>query len=135
MAPTALAGPQTTIPAPILPTVKCIYSALKTSDAVQSVDVYAIDDFRFGFEYVFKGRDGKPAVSYVELVGLSGGSAFLGDKIPREVPEQVMMEGSELESNLHLSQKCHLYDAFDNISPEPTARVTWRRIDLPEDFH
>jgi hypothetical protein len=123
------------IPERLLPSVKCIYSLLKSSPAVRSVDVYAIDDFRLGFEYTFTGTDGQPAVSYEELLPLANGSAFLGDKIPREVTEHAMMEGSDLTSNLHLAQKCHLQEGFDNLYPQPPARVTWRRIDLPKDFH
>ena len=135
MAQTALADQQTGIPAPLLPTIKCIYNVLKSSSAVSAVDVYVIDDSRFGFEYTFIGTDSQPAVSYVELVTLSPDYGFLGDKIPREVPEHAMMKGVDLTSSLHLAQKCHLREAFDNLFPQPPARVRWRRINLPKGFH
>ena len=134
MAQAAHADTLSSIPTPLLPTVKCIYSVLKSSAAVRSVDVYVIDGFSFGFEYAFTGIDGKLAVSDVELVVPSPAPAFLGDKIPREVTERAMMAGSALESDLNLSQKCHLHYAFDNLLPPPTARATWRRVDLPKDF-
>ena len=136
MSQVALAEPRTDIPAPLLPTVKCIYDVLKSSTIVKSVDVYSIDGARFGFEYAFNDKDGQPAVSYVELVApnLDARFVFLGDKIPREVPEYAMEEGSDLESNLQLGQKCHIESAFDNLLPQPTARATWHHIDLPKDF-
>jgi hypothetical protein len=114
-----------------------LYGVLKSSPAIKSVDVFAIDDFRFGFEYAFNLKGGQPAVSYVELVApdLEGNLAFLGDKIPREVSERTMREGGEIERGLKLSQKCRLDEAFDNVFPRPPARSTWQRIDLPKEFN
>jgi hypothetical protein len=127
----------TSVSVQVLPTVRCVYGALKSSPFIKSVNVYVIDNFRFGFEYAFKGKDGQRAVSYVELVapGLDAQSAFLGDKIPREVSEHTMAEGQEITYDLQLSQKCHLQEAYDNLFPQPDARATWHPIELPNDFY
>jgi hypothetical protein len=126
---------RTSIPVQVLPTVRCVYGALKSSPFIKSVNVYVIDNFRFGFEYAFQGKDGQRAVSYVELVALHRypDSAFLGDKIPREVSERTMIDGEEIENGTHLSEKCHVKEGLDNVFPQPTARNTWRRIDLEND--
>ena len=115
-------------PAPLPPSARCVYRALKSSPNILSVNVYEIDDSRLGFEYAFIGTDGQQTASYIELVD----GAFLGDKIPKEVSEQAMTEGARIESGLHLSEKCHLQAAFDNLFPQPPARDDWRRIYPPE---
>lgn len=126
--PTACHGAVT--PALLPPSARCIYRVLKSSNAIRSVDIYDIDSdgSRLGFEYTFNGTGGRPTVSYVELVG----GDFLGEKIPKEASQQAMVEGAKIESELHLSKKCHLQEGFDNLFPQPAARQLWRRIYPPE---
>lgn len=58
MAGAALINSRSSIPVQLLPTVRCLYGVLKSSPAIKSVDVYVIDDARFGFEYAFNGKNG-----------------------------------------------------------------------------
>ena len=130
----ALADPQVGIPPEALPAVKCIYRLLKSSSAIQSVDVYSMDGFRTGIEYAFRDHNGQVLVSDIELVSPSADAVFLGDKVPRELSEEAVNKGQDLLFGLHLDEKCRLTWAFDNLLPQPKARTEWRRLDLSNEL-
>ena len=126
----AMADSLQAVPPTAIPAVKCVHRILETSSAVQSVDLYSIDGFRFATEFAFRNKAGQAVVSDIEFFEL-GGSVAEGDKIPREISRATAIEATDLESKLDLVSKCHLNPAFDNLLPLPKARAEWRKIDWP----
>jgi len=118
-----------------LPTIKCIYHILKSSGAVQSVNVYSIDETRIGIEHAFRNKDNQVVVFDIELLSLPGRSVVASDKVPREISEKTMNDAQNFESKLDLNSKCHLTWVFDNLIPSPRARADWRTIDWPNKLH
>jgi hypothetical protein len=104
---------------------------LKSDSAVQSVDLYSIDGFRFAVEYGFRNKDNRSVVSDIELIIDADEPVTQTDRIPREISQETATEAEELESRLDLNSKCHLRTVFDNLLPEPKARTDWLRMDWP----
>lgn len=111
-----------------IPTVNCIYHLLKATRAVQSVDVYAIDEIRSALEYRFKGKDGNDIIADLMLEGPAADVSY-DVTIPQNEPQEAGWESTEILSALHVNSKCHVSPAFDSLMPPPSPRPEWRRID------
>ena len=123
------------LPTPLKPAVKCIYSLMKSSNAIQSVNLYDIDGFRYAIEFSFRNKQNNIVADDIELFSTPyDGQVWEGDKVPREISQQAMMEGSEIEDRLELTSKCHISQTFDNVLPQPLARKEWREIKRPTEF-
>ena len=128
----AAVGQVPSVPAVAIPVVQCMHRLLKSSNEVQSVDLYSIDGFRIAVEYAFRNEEGAVVVSDIELLPL-GRSVDEGDKIPREVSLKTAGEGQDLEQKLGLASKCHYSFSFDNLLPQPKARADWQKLDWPKE--
>jgi len=114
------------------PTVQCIYHALKSSSAVQSVSLYSADVSRFFIEYAFRNKEGQIVSSDIELF-MGGDAVMRGDMIPREVSMETANEAHELEEKLDLTSNCRFQYSFDNVVPGPGARADWQKISWPNE--
>jgi hypothetical protein len=110
-----------------IPVVNCAYHLLKTNPAVQSVDVYAIDDSRSAVEYRFRGKDGNVIVA--DLMLAAHGEVTYDITMPRNESQEAGFESAEFLSSLGLSSKCNVAPVFDSVMPLPSPRADWRRID------
>lgn len=116
------------IPSATIPTVNCIYHLLKSNGAIQSVDVYAIDDVRSAVEYRFKGKDGNVIIADLMLLTVSPRVTY-DIAILKNEPQEAGWQSTEFLSNLNVSSKCHIAPAFDSLMPPPSPRTEWRLID------
>jgi hypothetical protein len=135
----ALADASSHIPAAAEPTIRCIHRALKSDRAVQSVDLYSIDESRFAVEFGFRNKTGRVVVSDIELLidaersVTEGGPVTETNLIPRGISEETAAEAGDLETRLDLRSKCHFDTALDDLYPGPTARAGWLRIGWPKE--
>jgi hypothetical protein len=115
------------IPAPEKALLECIYHLLKSKAEVQSVEVYARDDWRFAFEYTTRDTRGQVLISDLMLFGNSwnmqpqhGESTETGfkelDFLTKSFPD--------------MDSKCHVSPAGDYLLPGPKPRAEWRQIEL-----
>lgn len=126
-----MADPLPVIPSKAISAVECVHRVLKSSSAVQSVDLYSIDGTGFAVEYVFRNKDNHAAAYDIELFIETDGSVTETDKIPREVSQETMNEAQDLESKLDLLSKCRLSAVLDNLLPGPKRRADWRHMNWP----
>jgi hypothetical protein len=126
----ASADTSPSIPVTAIPTVKCVYGLLKSSPAVQSVDVYVIDEFRSAVEYRFKGKDGDVIIADLRLLA-SPADVTYEITIPRDEPQKAEWESTEFLSSLNVSSKCPVSPAFDSVVPGPKPRAEWQHMDWP----
>lgn len=120
------------IPATAIPTVKCVYDLLKASPAVQSADVYVIDDVRSAVEFRFNGKDSKIIIADLMLLAGSPSKAYdmtYDIKIARNEPQAAGWESTGFISSLMVSSKCRVTPAFDDLIPGPEPRADWQQID------
>jgi hypothetical protein len=114
----AIARAANHIPAAAKSTLECTYGVVKSDPSVQSVDAYAIDDFRFAIEYTFQDGGYRAAADIVLTGPLADGHISYEGTLPDE------------QSENNLRSKCHIESAFDNLRPRPKPRQEWRWIAL-----
>ena len=115
------------IPAPEKALLECIYHLLKSNAKVQSVDVYARDDWRFAFEYATRDASGRVLISDLMLFG------NFWDMQPQhgELTDTGFEELDFLTKAFpDMDSKCHVSPAGDHLLPGPKPRAEWRRVEL-----
>jgi hypothetical protein len=116
-----------TIPAPAIPAVKCLHGLFDSSQAVQSAELYVIDQLRSAIEYRFVGKNGK--VITADLMLLASTRPTYDITIQRPEPEAAGWEALDFFTSLNASSKCRLSAASDSLIPGPKPRAEWQHID------
>lgn len=124
----ASADTEPSISPAVIRTVKCVYDLLKSSPAVQSVDVYVVDKSRSAVEYRFKGKHGNVVTSDLMLT-----TTFVPDVIWEIIEPQGKSRDDLPESDPFSAEKmdsiCHVSPGFDDTIPGPKPRAEWQQVD------
>lgn len=126
----ATANPQPRLPASTVTAIKCMYPAMRAIPAIQSLEVYAIDNHRSAIEYGFRDSDGETVVD--DLVLLDGDDVLIGDKGPPTRPPSKTDAANDFRIGLsNIVSKCNIGSALDNVVPQPKPRQEWVRVNWP----
>lgn len=126
---TALANNGAQIQEGSIPAVSCAHLLLKSNPAVQSVNLFVVDEHRSAIEFRFKGKAGNLITA--DLMISHGSDTMYDISIPENEPEAAGWESTDFVSSLKLSSKCYLTPAFDSVMPGPKPRAEWQQVDWP----
>lgn len=112
-----------------MPTIKCLHDLFGSSPAVQTADLYVIDEARLAIEYRFRSHSGNVITDDLMLLALPS-TNMTYDVVSRGKPQAEGFDAAFV-FDLIESSKCRLSPVFDDSIPGPKPRAKWQHVDWP----